>query len=523
MTSSDLMISMTKADFDVDLIGTCGTSALFGALREGGTERVSTANGPWQTHVMGVWHFVAVTGEGTLFQTRQWHIPRYEMAREMAQRKKVFDQLGDRSSSPIVGEIAGLHMRMANPENLAVHLPGGEVFAIDPAFTLKLQSDIPLLETARQKVCERDGEFFISLLKTAAGHPIESSSQALLEAIAFEEATHPHMTAGNFGIYSAFCTYRDFEDSIQMPDSLIRDLLAGQLECDPEDVPSDIHDLFVTTQRRLLSQCIWGRGLKMGIDEAAPILVRGMAKLTRTQRAQFMLMNGMHSAGLFLPLATILGLCDFDEYAHRMCQGFQPDSPEEQDRRKETAFIKLFGDILRPPEEASAEEDEEEDEYPEPGALEDCPICGRKNNPDEDDTCEHHWAVIVDDEIDSNDPKYLEFESEWQVAIETMNEVLDLINESSDDDEDSDDDAQMRFDSILDSYGFTDYAPELTAAMAFVDLVPCDVGEERAGGLGGMGLSLEKTIFLKDSDKIDVGITKIRDLVTELNERFLDC
>lgn len=68
-------------------------------------------------------------------------------------------------------------------------------------------------------------------------------------------------------------------------------------------------------------------------------------------------------------------------------------------------------------------------------------------------------------------------------------------NECSD--EDSDDDAQMRFDSILDSYGFTDYAPELTAAMAFVDLVPCDVGAERAGGLGGMGLSLEKTLSRK--------------------------
>ena len=109
MPSNDFMISQTIIDFDVDLIGTCGESALFGALRKGGSERVSTANGPWQTQVMGVWHFVAVTGEGRMFQTRQWHIPRYEMAREMAQRKKVFDQFGDRTSSPIAGDIAGLH------------------------------------------------------------------------------------------------------------------------------------------------------------------------------------------------------------------------------------------------------------------------------------------------------------------------------------------------------------------------------------------------------------------------------
>ena len=345
MPSDDFLISMTKAEFNVDLISKYDESALFGALRKGGTQRVSAANGPWQTHVMGVWHFVAVTGSGNMFQTRQWHIPRYEMAREMAQRKKVFDQFGDRTSSPIAGEIAGLHMRMANSENLAVHLPGGEVFAIHPAFTLKLQSDIPLLEKAREKVRERDGEFYIPRLNTAAGHAVQSSTQSLVEAIAFEKATRPRMTAGNFGIYSAFCTYRDFETSIQMPDSLIRELLAGQFEYDPEGIPAEIHKLFLSAQHRMLSQPVWGRGIKVGIDDAASILAEGIASLTRTQRVQFILMNGMHAAGLFLPLATILGLCDFDEYANRMCQHFQPDSPKEQDRRRETAFIRLYGDL----------------------------------------------------------------------------------------------------------------------------------------------------------------------------------
>jgi hypothetical protein len=31
----------------------------------------------------------------------------------------------------------------------------------------------------------------------------------LLEAIAFEKLTRPRMSAANFGIYSAFCTYRE--------------------------------------------------------------------------------------------------------------------------------------------------------------------------------------------------------------------------------------------------------------------------------------------------------------------------
>jgi len=80
----------------------------------------------------------------------------------------------------------------------------------------------------------------------------------------------------------------------------------------------------------------------------------------------------------------------------------------------------------------------------------------------------------------------------------------------------------VKFDKILDSYGFSDYAPILSASSAFTELVPCFVGEERAGGPGGMGLSLEKTIFLENSDKIDDGITSIHNLVTELSEQFLD-
>jgi hypothetical protein len=38
MPTDDFMISMTKIDFDVDLISTCGESALFAAFRKGGAE-----------------------------------------------------------------------------------------------------------------------------------------------------------------------------------------------------------------------------------------------------------------------------------------------------------------------------------------------------------------------------------------------------------------------------------------------------------------------------------------------------
>ena len=343
--ANDFMIQMTQNDFDVELLGTSEDAALFGALRKGGNQKVSTPNGPWMSHVMGIWHFVAVTGGGNFLQTRQWHIPRYEMAREMEQRKQAFDQFGDRSSSPIAGEISGLHMRMANPNELAIHLPGGEILPVDPAFTHKLQSDIGLLEKARASVHERGGEFFIPDLKTPGGHPVESPNQSLLTAIALEKLMVPKMEAGNFGIFSAYCTYRDFDASVQMSDKLIRELAETQLAYDPENISDEICDMFAQVQKQLLSEPVWGKGIRMSVDQAAPILAAGMAKLTRAQRTQFILMNGMHGAGLFLPLAAALGVCSFDQYGDYMCQNMAPDSPEERERRTETAYIRLFGEL----------------------------------------------------------------------------------------------------------------------------------------------------------------------------------
>jgi hypothetical protein len=72
-----------------------------------------------------------------------------------------------------------------------------------------------------------------------------------------------------------------------------------------------------------------------------------------------------------------------------------------------------------------------DEEYPEPGDIEVCPICERENRPDEYDMCVHHWAARVDGEIQSNDPKFLEFCSSWEAALKTMSEALDLIEKRS--------------------------------------------------------------------------------------------
>ena len=346
MPADDFMIQMTKADFDVKLLATSGESALFGALRKGGNRRISTPNGPWLSHVMGAWHFVAVgpmVGEARIFQTRQWHIPRFRMAWALRQQDHYFTS--DEYEQPTWATWMPIPTKIRGRHKLSIVLDELGEFQLPESFVQEMKKDLLILEAAKDRVRERDGEFYLPRMKTAAGHPVESASEELLEAIAFEKLTVPRMTAGNFGIYSAYCTYRDFDDSVQMPEDLIRALLESQRAHDPENVSDDLCDMSDEVQMQLLTQPVWGEGVQMTLDQAVPMLAAGIAKLTRTQRTQFILMNGMHGAVLFLALAAIIGICSFEQYADYMCQGMAPDSPEEQDRRIEAAYIRLFGDL----------------------------------------------------------------------------------------------------------------------------------------------------------------------------------
>ena len=201
------------------------------------------------------------------------------------------------------------------------------------------------LHAARSRVAAKDGLFSFGGIRTNAGHKIRHKSRQLVEAIAFETETLPSLKAGNFGIYSAFCTYRDFRLSKDMPDDLMEMLVIGQLSYDLSDVSDEVMEMFLETQRRLLPQPIWGTGIDVSKSDATRILGEGMRKLPREKRVQFVLMNGMHNSGLFLPLAAITGCIDFEQYVQYMNQGSPPDSGEEQDRRKQVAFIALYGAI----------------------------------------------------------------------------------------------------------------------------------------------------------------------------------
>jgi hypothetical protein len=339
------MASVIARDFAATPIGEGDGAFLLGALRKGGTEVIKTPHGAYQRHEMGAWHFILASGTGASFATRQWHIPRYLMAREMALRLRVFEQFGDRSASPIRGNFFGLPTLMANKKDLRVLRADGGAIRISAKFTAKLVAEAALLEKAATKVREVDSRYRLPRLRTPAGHPVESDSRQLVEGIAFEATIYPKLIAGNFGLFSAFCTSRDFETFLEMSDELLRELLESQFNCEPETVTDELHELFMKTQRQLFARPFWGRGIKLALQDAVPILARGMATLSRHQRAQLVLANGMHGAGLLLTLATVTGIGSFEYYADQVCLDFQPDSPEEQDRRTQIAYLRLYGEV----------------------------------------------------------------------------------------------------------------------------------------------------------------------------------
>lgn len=300
---------------------------------------------------MGVWHFVLKqTSPQDGFATNnlsQWHIPRYAMARNVERLLHASDE-SPNGLSPLMAPLdEGLALAYIERNQLSFAV-GREAAdrGLNKTFQNKLKKEAGLLEIAREKLHEEDGLFFISDARTPAGNPVKSPCRALIEAIAFERVALGGLDAGNFGIFSAYCTQVDFEPPREMPADLIRSLVASLNENgDCLWDRAGRTEAFFQVQDLLFSKPIWGPQAKVTAAEAEQILAEGMARLSVSQRVQFVLMEGMHGTGLLLPLCVVSGLTSFQEYASITCRSFQPDAPEEQDRRRETAFIKLFGEL----------------------------------------------------------------------------------------------------------------------------------------------------------------------------------
>ncbi len=330
------MVPFVASDFNVKLISENDEASLFAARRK------------------DVWHFVYAsishnqdTGHPSVTtHITQRHIPRYLMVEAIDSLKRFDDLTGKRSN--------GVHLVDSLSQAIGICSINKGIYGIDifqspggfpKEFCRLLEEDIPLLEAARKKV-KADGDLYLlPKAKSYKKFPVAAPAKRLIEAIAFEREYRKKLDPHKFGIYSAFCTWRDFCYGAEITIDMIEGFVDRQFVFDADDFEDDeFLDLALAVQTKLLSMPIWGKGIQVSRDEAVPILAEGMAKLTSIQRAQFYLMNGMHAGGLFLPLAQVLGLNSWEDYEIRS-RDFQLDSPEDQALRTETAFIRLLGDL----------------------------------------------------------------------------------------------------------------------------------------------------------------------------------
>jgi hypothetical protein len=331
---SSIVAQIIPSDFDVDLIYKAKNTALFAAKRK--------------FH----WHFVRATSENINGHINndiaQRHIPRFVMC-EVIHSLKKFDDIARDSNNqgmPIgsyESDQVGMYSVDKGRYNInLIQTPEG----LPNHFCKRLEEDLAVFETAKSKVKFENDLYVLPRSKSYTKKPVAAKSRRFIEAIAFERETCKKLDPRQFGIYSAFCTWKDFSEDVIKERHFYEELVDDQFEYDAEDSDyGDFMELALNVQNTLLERPIWGSKLKVDREEAVDILTKGMAQLTSIQLAQFTLMNGMHQGGLFLPLAQVLGLNSYEKYIQWKTDGFQPDSEEEQGLRYEIEIIKLLGEL----------------------------------------------------------------------------------------------------------------------------------------------------------------------------------
>jgi hypothetical protein len=214
----------------------------------------------------------------------------------------------------------------------------------------QVEEDVRILEECQSQIESEGDVFYLSNLKTPAGFPVASESKSFIEAIAFENSILGKLDATQVGAFGAYCVWRDLITEKGLPRNYFEQLVENQFEYDAEDFKeSPFLDLAMDVQEALLDRPIWGvvdeEVIQIEADEAVEVLLDGMGKLSGYQLTQFYLMDQLHQAGLFLPIAQVIGMIPWEQYVSWKTQGYQPDSYEEQSLREETAFIKMIGDL----------------------------------------------------------------------------------------------------------------------------------------------------------------------------------
>jgi hypothetical protein len=323
MTSENLIWERIPADFDVLRIGSYENVALFGAERK------------------DLFHFVLCdTGSGL----QQFHIPQYRIANAIS----LAAGNPEESLYPLSDGISLVNQRNGP---LGV-LTGGVCFLLngsngEPLGARMLRTG-GILDRARKRVVSKSGVYTLDGANTHGGNPVSSKSRGLIEGIAFERALLRRLSAtSTFGVYSAFCTHRDFPCPLERK-SCLKEMVVSHFGFYDAHAPSeDFLQMALTVQDSLFPYRIWDADSKVPVDRAIEALAVVVSKLDPVQRTQWVLLNGMHAGSLFLQLATLTGVITHEDYRRFQTQYYQPDSQEEQWLRSTSSYIELFGDLGR--------------------------------------------------------------------------------------------------------------------------------------------------------------------------------
>lgn len=317
--------ALVARDFNVELLCRSENAALFWSVRE------------------GLWHFVEVVEEGGVVSTSQWHIPRFTVANRLR-----FVESVSPAYCPIVSELApGLNLILHAPGQFSIVTPTLPSTApAPPAIEKQLRHDLKILARARAEVsCDGEDDYSLDGATTAEGTPVRSSSEDVIAAIAFEWLTTGGLYPFSIGAYSAHSTCLDFKESERMSDDFIATLIRESLAADVSESRDVVRKRFAETERRLFTSPIWSEYSTTDAHLTTRVLSEAMARLTRTQRVQFLWLNVMFEPSVMLPLAVLSGVMSFEEYLDVRCEGWQPDSPEAQARRMDTAWISMYGEL----------------------------------------------------------------------------------------------------------------------------------------------------------------------------------
>lgn len=322
--------SVISDDFDATLWVSEKDSLLFGAARK------------------DLWHFIRAdyseAEEGfSNTNINQVHLSRYEIACDVQALLFLHKQRkGTGIREKLVVSESGIAICNNGRFDLRM-LPTKA--GLSKEISAEFEAECEILERARSQLKHSGGVYILPRHKTFSKKPVSSESLKLMEAIAFEKEVRGKLNYRDFGIYSAFCTLMDFCIDKPVDLSEIRDHIEGQFSYDPADIGEGFRNLAMDVQSKLFERPIWGPGIDMAVDEAIASLAKVMSRLSSVQRAQFVLMNGMHGAGLFLPLAVVSDVASFEDYISWKTSHLQPDSNEEQSIRRDVAYIKLLGDL----------------------------------------------------------------------------------------------------------------------------------------------------------------------------------